>query len=242
MDQQKPKVGIIGGAGPMAGAMLFEKLIEVAQKNYNCTQDSDFPFTLLLNYPFSDMLTNEKDQASIKTQLEECFSLFRKNNISIVAIACNTLHAFLPPNLKDLKFVHMIEETAYFLRKNNWDKPLVLCTSTSAEAKLHAQYFSCRYPDPKLQSTLDMLIEEITSGTCLSLASKHLDSLLKDEQMILGCTELSLLNEKAPLKGKKICDPNSLVAEKICELIFKNEFAVHNLDCEFESLSTFCAK
>ncbi len=222
MDCFSSKIGIIGGAGPTAGSLLFEKIIQICQTNYGCTRDADFPYVLLLSYPFTDMLTEQKNEQVIKNELESCFTSFLDANISIAAIACNTLHAFLPTIPTSINFVHMIKETEIFLSKDPfWENPLILCTSTSAQTKIHANFFPCRYPNPSLQKELDKMIDRITLGTNLHNESNLLNQLLLDnEPIILGCTELSLLNERAPLKTKFLCDPNTLVAKKICRVIY----------------------
>lgn len=220
MNTLNSRVGLIGGAGPMAGALLFEKIITVCQK-YGCKIDSEFPYCILLSYPFSPILTNAWDRDILKKELENCFRSLEMNQVSIVAISCNTLHSFLPDIPKNIVLVHMIEETQAYVNAKNWKDPLILCSSTSRSNKLHAQYFSCRYPNPHLQSTVDMLIDKITEGCCFKEASKLLSLMCKDEgPVVLGCTELTLLHERVPLELDEICSPDTIVAEKIGELIF----------------------
>lgn len=220
MDNKRPKIGIIGGAGAMAGALLFETIVEVAQKKYKATHDADFPFILLLNFPFSNMLSQENPKDLIKDELKSCFDIFKKNDISVVAIACNTLHDYLPDDLSSFSFVHMIDETARFLQKNQWNTPLVLCTSTSKTSKIHKRHFDCSYTEQSLQKQIDTIIDEITAGDFPENTSKLLTDLFFHQEIVLGCTELSFLHKRSPIKTKRICDPNLLVAEKICELTY----------------------
>lgn len=218
----KHRIGLIGGAGASAGSLLFDKMIEFFQKKYKCTMDNEFPFTLLLNYPFSDMLGDEKNEASISKELVEAFDLFEQNKITIAAISCNTLHAYLPKLPEGLLFVHMIEETRKHVISESLETPLVICTTTSSKNKLHQKYFSCDYVSNELQVTLDKMIADITLGADLEPISNHLSRLLPDRPILLGCTEFSYLNEKFPLKVNHIIDPNAIVAEKIAELFFGN--------------------
>lgn len=221
--KSKPRIGIIGGAGPMAGALLFEKIIRVSQNN-GCKVDADFPFCFLMSYPFSAMLTQTYEKDIIEKQVEECFKCLETNNVSIAAIACNTLHSFLPKIPNSIELVHMIEETKNFVKMQGWKQPLILCSSTSALTKLHARYFCCRYPNPSLQNTVDLLIDKITEGCCFKKASELLEDLCKDEgPIVLGCTELTLLHDREPLKIEELCSPDSIVAEKIGQMIFQHE-------------------
>lgn len=88
-------IGIVGGAGPLAGAALFEKLLRTAQIQFGCWKDADFPKIFLINFPFSEMLSGEVDAAQIRRELNSCLTQLRNNGAEVLAIACNTLHAFL---------------------------------------------------------------------------------------------------------------------------------------------------
>lgn len=214
----RKKIGIIGGAGPTAGSLLFNKVIEVFQRKYSCKQDFEFPYMLLLNFPFSDMLSKDKRDNLVTSELKECFHLIEKTDIDIVAIACNTLHAFLPTLLPQIQLVHMVEETKKFIENRSQAPPLVLCTTTSSEKKLHQKSFACEYPDAALQTILDKMIADITLGGDLEAISKELSQLLPDNPILLGCTEFSYLHEKIPLRCSVIYDPNAIVAERIADL------------------------
>lgn len=216
------KIGIIGGAGPSAGSLLFDKIIEIFQHKYDCEQDFEFPFMLLLNFPFSDMLSKNKCEILIRNELKNCFHLIEKNDIDIVAIACNTLHAFLPTPLPQVQLVHMIEETKKAIENSFQIYPLVLCTTTSSEKKLHQKHFPCEYPDAAFQMILDRMIADITLGGDLDAISKELSQLLPSRPILLGCTEFSYLHERNPLKAKIVYDPNAIVAEKVADLYFSS--------------------
>jgi len=231
-----PKVGIIGGAGPMAGILLFQKIVQIAQDRYGCCSDADFPYVMLVNYPFADMLQQDSRQKKLlQKQLEDCFFKFKANEISIAAIACNTLHEFLDSKLfpDNIAFVHMIQETGCFLRENGLHESIILCTDTSAQCKLHKKYFNCSYPEKIFQGYIQDLIYRIMKGEYSEEDSKMLASALNSlssekVSLVLGCTELSVFNDEFPLKmhglneNYLIVDPNLIVAEKICSLIFNN--------------------
>ncbi len=204
----------------MAGALLFEQIIQICQHKYQCSQDADFPSIFLLSYPFAEMLQSDKNKCILQNQLKECFDSLAANHVSIAVIACNTLHNFLPTIPDQFIFCHLIEETGKYLEKEKLKPPLVLCTTTSANARLHQSFFPCRYPEQSIQTKIDQVIKGILEGGCLTEASQIVNSICQDEPILLGCTELSLLNEKKPLNHKKIYDPNSIVAAKICKLIF----------------------
>lgn len=231
-----PSLGIIGGAGPMAGALLFQKVIQCCQEEYACQEDGDFPFIMLLNIPFEDMLHNVHRQR-VQEQLSAALSILNQNQIRIAAIACNTLHEFLElKGNESFIFLHIIEETARALREAQISKPLVLCSTTSARCQLHKRYFDCSYPDRDWQNEIQCLIDKILSGkqtpSDTEQLAKQLNQMLEADSrvgLVLGCTEFSLFENQYSLKSHgldqrfELFDPNQIIAKAICKSIFKNK-------------------
>jgi aspartate racemase len=218
----KPKsIGIIGGAGPLAGAFLLKRVLSLAGELYGCYRDRDFPKIFLISFPFSEMLSTNLDEPKLRKELSECLYQLRKNGASILAIACNTLHAFLEEkdDLSDL--VHLPGMLTEILLPN--DKPVVFCTSTSAQFKLHQQFFPCSYPDPSSQGLIDEQIDRILKGENTQNICKTLEKLIQEQvakTVILGCTELSLFSKELSVPNKNIIDPLEELAYKILEMSF----------------------
>ena len=92
----RPKtIGIIGGAGPLAGALLLERILSLSMSLYGCYRDADFPKVVLISFPLSEMLSADVDEAQLRRELKQCLYQLRAQGASVIAIACNTLHAFL---------------------------------------------------------------------------------------------------------------------------------------------------
>lgn len=114
----------------------------------------------------------------------------------------------------------MIESTRSALSKQLLSEPpLVICSATSSEKKLHQNYFPCEYPYEKLQTILDRMIAEITYGADIAPLSRELSSLLPNKQILLGCTEFSYLHKKHPITAETL-DPNTIVAEELADAYF----------------------
>lgn len=211
-------IGIIAGAGPEAGVLLTKQIIRICQKKYGCKRDSDFPYIGLFSFPFAEMLNQNEDKGLITSQLEgiiqqECV------RTHFWVIACNTLHCYLKGIELPHTFVNLLKETSKLVS----GLPLVLCSSTSKKYQIHRQYFDCEYPKESIQQEIDELIDELVAHEPTSSESEKLNTIIASQerrQIILGCTEFSLLNHTFPLKGNVI-DPMQIVAEKLCSLYFK---------------------
>lgn len=242
MKSSLPKIGIVGGAGPMAGLLLCQKIIQFCQETYGCRDDADFPYLMLLSYPFADMLAAEQSPAQrniIRKQLDECFETFSSLGITCGAIACNTLHAYLDGEAP-FTFVHIMEETSRKLAEKKVERSLVLCSSTSVKSLIHQDYFNCCYPPAEWQERVDDLITTILAGR---ETVQDVDRLIGEIQtfcasqsmkggepfgIVLGCTEFSVINGKWPLsvyglrEQWSVIDSTQALAEGLCRLIFNN--------------------
>lgn len=211
-------IGIIGGAGPLAGASLLERVLRRASSQYGCYKDADFPKVYLLSYPFSEMLTPEMDVLQLRQELKECLSQLRKSGAEVLAIACNTLHAFLDENEKDPDLIPMPAAIAAAIPAG--ESPLVLCTSTSRRFGLHKRTFQCVYPDIFTQLEIDEIIDQILKGADQQKIEEKLLAILKTQEngtIILGCTELSLFSNRLGGAKKIIVDPLDLLAKEILD-------------------------
>lgn len=216
----KPKsIGIIGGAGPLAGALLLERILILSGSEYGCYKDADFPEVILLSFPFSEMLTPERDVLQLRRELRECLNRLRKNGAAVLAIACNTLHAFLEENEDLSDLIHLPRVVAEEIPAS--EVPLVLCTSTSVQFGVHKQFFPCVYPDSKTQLQVDGIIDRVLKGE-MQIVDELLTILRAQEArtVVLGCTELSLFTKSLSVSDLIIIDPLEVAAKKVLEKSF----------------------
>lgn len=217
-------IGIIGGAGPLAGAFLLERIFNLSGKVYGCHRDADFPKVFLISFPFSEMLCPNIDIVKLQQELRGCLEQLRENGASVLAIACNTLHAFLDQRDELSDLVHLprvLAEKVLLLG----GIPLVFCTSTSVKFGLHKQFFPCTYPDMQTQQKVDEIIDQVLKGGEKSALFKKLEKLIQAQTanaVILGCTELSLFSTQLAVPNKLIIDPLEVMANKVLENFFLN--------------------
>lgn len=205
-------IGVVGGAGPFAGLYLLDRLFSISQSKYGCLNDKDFPLVILYSFPFSDMLSESRDETRVREELLNALNQLKLLGAELIAIACNTLHAFLPLNDNVIALPDV-------LAKSLRDKPLVLCTKTAREKEVHKREFECSYPDNETQNEVDEIIRRTLKGDDLLDELQSLINRQKEEKVLLGCTELSLYASR--LKGKPLIDPLELLANKLLEESFK---------------------
>lgn len=218
----KPKtIGILGGAGPLAGAALLDRVLRLSQVMYGCIKDADFPKVILISFPFSEMLSGNIDVEKVREELKGSLCELRQNGASVLGIACNTLHAFLDEDDQQDDLIHLLQEVA---EKVDREIPLVLCTSTSVRFSLHKRFFTCNYLDPQRQRQLDEVIQWILEGREETAVLQRLIEIINGVQattIVLGCTEISLFKNPLALLGKRVIDPLDVLAETILEKSFQ---------------------
>lgn len=223
-------IGIIGGAGPLAGAFLLERVIALSGKVYGCYRDADYPQIFLVSFPFSEMLCQDMEIDKLRQELRGCLAQLRKNGASVLAIACNTLHAFLDEKDDGNDLVNLPRTLAQEVFLD--DQPLVFCTSTSVQFGLHKKFFPCIYPDPSTQQLVDEMIDQILKGVDSLVIIEKLKRLIQAQvsnTIILGCTELSLYSAHLSLPNKQIIDPLEVLANQVLKKCFNQGNDMTNL-------------
>ena len=107
------KLGVVGGMGPMATSMFFERVIErtVAHK------DQEHLDMVILNHatmPDRTQAILSGQHEDFLTQIEKDLQLLEYAGVQHIAIPCNTSHFFMD-NLKKMTsvpIINMVEETA----------------------------------------------------------------------------------------------------------------------------------
>lgn len=213
----KPKcIGIVGGAGPLAGAYLLERIFSLASQLYGCYRDADYPKVVLISFPFSEMLFQNENFAKLQQELSDCLGELRKTGASVLTIACNTLHAFLDEDTDFSDLLHLPKTIVQEIPPA--ELPLVLCTSTSLRFGVHKKFFPCVYPDRETQVEVDRLIDDILKGAEKSCSARKLQKLIEGQpssRVILGCTELSLCSAGLSVPNKQIIDPLEIMAQQV---------------------------
>jgi len=210
------KIGIIGGAGPMAGCQLYKEIINECQQQYGCKNDNDFPEIVMLNYPFSNMATSnmlEAHNASVRNQLtaelQICFNDLTKQKVAIAAIGCNTLHAFLNDvTIQIPHFVHIAQETMNHAQDLGLTRLFILGSQTTAQTNLYKnKNIDCIIPSLADNTIVDAVIKNIMDGNITATDATQLQALAQCyfdkkpfDAIVLGCTELPLLHAIFPLQ------------------------------------------
>lgn len=226
MSNQKKCVGIIGGMGPGATALLFQKIID----HTDAKTDAEHIHIVIDNRPSIPDRTSAiiKGENTPAGYIVESGKKLIEYGAEILAIPCNTSHYFYSyiQNQLDIPIIHMLEETAKVCKECGFSKVGVLATTGTKNTKIYDKALEkvdieAVYPDDDDQKLLMSIIYDYVK------AGKNADSNLYKEAIhkmvyqgaeafILGCTELPMVFNDGDF-GMKFIDSLDILAKKTVE-------------------------
>jgi aspartate racemase len=214
MKKKFKTIGIVGGAGPVASACLYESILRVCQTKYLANDYGDFPEIVLISYPFT-----RGDGGKIRKEIELCLEKLANAGASLFCIASHSFHGFLP-NLPNSGFIHLVEEGLKEIQKRSIIKSLILAAPKTIELKLYeTSELECVYPNKSNQESLNALIRDVASGKEKKGLAQKLEKIIESCQkeqsidgVVLACSELSALPISLP-----VVDPIAILAERLVD-------------------------
>ncbi len=209
-----PKLlGILGGLGPMSGVYFCSTLISHTKAHRDC-EHINFLLSSRADTPDrSSFILGNSDDNPAPIMIEEAKRL-EAAGANIIAIPCNTAHYFYDKicNSVNIPIINIIEETAKFCAHQGFSRVAVLATEGTVASGAYSDVFSS-YGIEIIPLTADeqclvttiifdqikrCLPPDIEGFRALSRALEQRGC----EQIILGCTELSLIKSAYPLSDK----------------------------------------
>ena len=229
------KLGVVGGVGPAATVDFLDKIV----RNTPARRDQDHVKLLVEQNPqIPDRTENLIGGGADPTvSLYATCKRLEEGGADIIAIPCNTAHAFverIQPYLR-VPIVNMLTETVRYVREHYpaQRKIGVLATSGTMasgvyEKALEAQGLQQIAPEPALQSRVMQAIygkqgvkAGFTAGACQDDIAAAVEGLIDEgvEVIVLGCTELPLLLPHAEFVGSggarvTLIDPTDVLARR----------------------------
>ncbi|MGX8797358.1 aspartate/glutamate racemase family protein [Fusibacter sp. JL298sf-3] len=222
------KLGVLGGMGPMATSVFFERVI----RRTEATCDQDHLDMVILNHatlPDRTLAIATGQHHIFLKAIESDFKAFEQCGVTQIAIPCNTSHYFYKAlsRMTSIPIINMVEETAVALVAEGFKgaKIGVLATDGTINSGVYkdvlaAHGMSCVVPMPKEQAIVMDTIYGIKSGDKTKLFEiEHLIDRLVNEagcsKVVLACTELSLLDLEASVRTYCIDAMDQLVSASI---------------------------
>ena len=225
MNKKRILLGILGGLGPMSTVYFCELLIARTR----ATRDADHIDTLISSRATTPdrtaFILGNSTEDPLPIMCEEANRLARAG-ADLLVIPCNTAHYFYDGLQKncDLPILNIIEETVAHLYRTGAKTIGLLATdgtvlSRSYEKVCQKYGMTCLTPDQDGQKTvMSVIYDSVKQNKPVDRAAflRVCNSLLDRgaERLVLGCTELSLLNRETHLDPDVFVDSLEVLAYK----------------------------
>lgn len=248
-DGQPPpafKLGIIGGIGPAATVDFMQKII----RNTSAGRDQDHIRLIIDHNPqIPDRTANLIGQGADPTlALYSACKRLEANGAALIAMPCNTAHAYVPrlqPRLS-IPIVNMLTETVRHINEHHGGHARVGLLATEGTVNsgvyheaAHGADFQLLTPDVAHQAMVTEAIygkqgvkAGFTEGPCKGALLRAVEHLVERGAtvVILGCTELPFLLPEHPallVGGRKVVvlDPTAILARR-CVLLSAGQVQV----------------
>lgn len=204
------KIGIIGGAGPLASALFYEMLVH---GYYH--KGLAIPEIVLLNFPFTRGLSVKEGSAHGKILMEEltyCIRILEQHQVETGVVVCNTLHLYLKKLPKSSFAFHSLPELVLKEAKERGFKRLLLLgTQNTCRSGLYEDPdIALSYPSKEEQETVDGIIDRVLEGRVVREDAEMLGCLIYEHSktapfdgVVLGCSDLPVLHHRFPIPSIK---------------------------------------
>ncbi len=203
-------LGILGGLGPMSGVYFCEMLTAHTHAELDSDHINFFLSSRADTPDRTEYILNPSAPDPTPVMIREVDKLITAG-AELIAIPCNTAHHFYESisAASPVPVINIIRQTVDFCRHVGASTVGVLATEGTVASGAYDSIcrevgLVCLTPTKEEQSVISCIIyEQIKRGQApdLDAFSRVADSLLARgcDRLILGCTELSLLNKYAEL-------------------------------------------
>lgn len=218
----KKTLGIIGGVGPLATMLIGETVIRrtkasTDQEHIHSIIDND------TNIPDRTAYILDATKPNPVPILQNNAKKLAAYGAGVICIPCNTAHTFYEDiqAATDVPVLHMIRETARQAKAQQARTVCILATDGTLASKVYQtalrnEGITPVVPDANIQKhVMSIIYDYVKAGKNVTLEQWQPieDAFAHCDAIILGCTELSIVNKELKL-GSQYIDSLIVLAER----------------------------
>ncbi|MGE7843318.1 aspartate/glutamate racemase family protein [Lysinibacillus sp. NPDC093712] len=224
---KKQTLGIIGGVGPLATMFIGEMIV----RRTKATKDQEHVHTIIdndTNIPDRTAFILDKTKENPVPVLIEDAKKLASVGANLIAIPCNTAHTFYDEIAQGspIPVLHMIRETAKRANDLGAKRVGILATTGTLTSRMYQDALEefgiiPVIPDDQMKEKVMAIIydyvkagKDVTQEDWLPIEEAMLA--LNCDRIVLGCTELSIVNRDLKLSDKYI---DSLIVLAECAIL-----------------------
>jgi|GEM_PF-112412 len=221
-------IGIGGGMGSYATASLFRRILDA----FPAEKEWERPRVIIdnrCNMPsrVRALLYDERREELVES-LSEMVKMFIDNNATDIILACNTSHVFLDEVLEKVpevqgKIINIIEECARGVSRQGLAEVRLFASEGTIDSEIYQKHLGdvkCIVPSKNEYARIRKWIEVVKQNEISDEVIADFTSAICESEIpvIVGCTELPVLVERAGLKeDARVIDPLECAIEVLKE-------------------------
>jgi len=220
------KIGVLGGIGPEATVYFYKKLIENFQSTFHPQKNAEFPQIIINSIPAPELIYSGKIKAGDIVCYKKGIKDLNKHNPDFIIMVCNTIHLFYK-ELQQISKAKILNIRECILKRidNLPQKDIyILGTPNTINEKIYYTK-NKNYLDINEKDSLFIsgLVEKYNLGIGKELQVNLFNNFLEkintgNNIIILGCTELSLMNR---VNEKNVISTLDIMVEETLSLYKK---------------------
>lgn len=231
------KLGVIGGLGPQVTAYYYELLVKMT----DVERDQDHLEVIIHSCPQIPDRTEyilQNQQENPLNKMKEVAQGLENQGVDLLVIPCITAHYFYHELITYVHkpIIHLVEEIAHYLKKNHIQSVGIMATTGTISTllfqnELKKYDIKCIIPSQQRQEdVMKVIYDGVKKGQpidkdCFYRTSEELFE-KGAELIILGCTELSIVNKEMQLDERYLDALELLAATALfqCHIKIKEEY------------------
>ena len=233
---EKKTLGVLGGMGPKATSVFFDKVIE----NTDAHMDQEHIDMIIMNHasiPDRTMSILDHQEDVFLEEIKKDIKLLEYAGVANIALTCNTAHYFIDQmqQMTHVNIINMADETIKAIRSKYGEgcKVGILATNGTRSTGIYEQ--GCHkynlepyLPEAEVQESVMDIIYNDVKGALVVDTNEKLEKIIRDlvfkekcQCVILACTELSCIN-LSPEAAACSIDAMDVLIEKSITLSGRN--------------------
>ena len=232
---------VLGGMGTMA----TESFVHQLNKNTQAETDQDYLNYIVLNHatvPDRTAYILNQNQPNPVPMLKKDIDQTKILNPDFYVLTCNTAHYFYDELIDDtnIEIKHMPKIAVERINQqlshhSNKQRVMILATSGTIESGIYNKEIAKNkqleavVPDEKLQQlVMSLIYDDIKEHNYLN--NEKFNQIIQEsfekyscDYVILGCTELSLMQDKFPIKDDRVIDAQLELVRKVLRIYNKQK-------------------
>ncbi|MDR0627309.1 MAG: aspartate/glutamate racemase family protein [Bifidobacteriaceae bacterium] len=227
----KPAIGVIGGLGPQASALLYQLLVHKTKDHTDLRDTSDYPRIVLLstsipNYLSSGQATDPAIMAQVIGLVQEEVRLLETAGSIVGGIACNTAHLALDQlqavtRVPFLSIMDLVRGAAA-----GFERPGLLSTRLTKQTGLYAGVHpNLHIPKDSVLEQAEGWVFKLLDGKITTADQAAFRDFVEDfrrerdlDAVVLGCTELPVVY--GPTTDQSIISTLEVLADGLLAFYF----------------------